>query len=107
MRINQLKEGLVHTRTAAYLPYNDNLQRMAKLGYSAKEVTEQTRYKPESGDSATHYYPIAVRYSDGLLGINTRDGSVAELLDEEKALENAEPKEEDILKNDGPKDKAL
>ena len=107
MRMNQLKEGLVHTRTAAYLPYKDNVQRVAKLGYSAKEVTEQTRYKPESGDDATRYYPIAARYSDGLLGINTRDGSVVELLDEKEALEDAEPKEEEIREDDGPKDKAL
>lgn len=50
MRINQLKEGLVHTRTAAYLPYKNNVQRVAKLGYSAKEVEEQTGFKPESSE---------------------------------------------------------
>ncbi len=89
----QLKQGLVHTRTAAYLPYKDNVQRVAKLGLTAKEVEEQTRYKPQNTENSVRYYPLSARYSDGLLGIDTRDGIVVELLNKKEPLKNDPQKE--------------
>ncbi len=106
MRISQLKEGLVHTRTAAYLPYKENVRRVAKLGFSAQEVTEQSRFMPESSDDAVRYYPLASRYSAGLLGIDTRDGRVVELLRKRRALEIDAPEEEEALEDDEPKKEA-
>ncbi len=102
----QLKQGLAHTRTAAYLRYEDNLQRVAKLGSTAKEVEEQTRYRPQNSEDSVRYYPLSARYSDGLLGIDTRDGSVVELLDKKEPLENDEPEEEEVLDDDEPKEEA-
>ena len=106
IRMNQLKEGLVHTRTAAYLPYKDNVQRVAKLGFSAKQLEEQTRYKPESSEDSIRYYPLTARYSAGLLGIDTRDGSVVELLEKKEALESVEPGEEEVREDEKPEDEA-
>ena len=106
MRMNQLKEGLVHTRTAAYLPYKDNVQRVAKLGYSAKEVEKQTRYKPESSADSIRYYLVTARYSAGLLGIDTRDGSVVELLEKKEALESVEPGEKEVREDEKPEGEA-
>ncbi len=96
----QLRQGLVHTRTAAYLPYKDNVQRVAKLGSTAKEVEEQTRYRPLNSEDSVRYYPLSARYSAGLLGIDTRDGSVVELLEKKVPLDNDETKGEEALEDD-------
>ncbi len=96
----QLKQGLVHTRTAQYLPYAENAERVAKLGFTAKKVEEQTRYRPTKSEDSVRYYPLSARYSAGLLGIDTRDGSVVELLNKKEPLDNDEPKEEEALEDD-------
>ncbi|MGI9287907.1 MAG: hypothetical protein ACR2P1_21150 [Pseudomonadales bacterium] len=95
MRLNQLKEGLVHTRTSQYLPYTENVQRVAKLGASVEEVEEHTNLKPVHRESYMRFYPLSARYSDGLLGIDTRDGSVVELLEKDKTADANKPLEKD------------
>ncbi len=102
----QLKQGSVHLRTAAYLPYKDNLQRVAKLGSTAKEVDEQTRYRPQNSEDSVRYYPLSARYSGGLLGIDTRDGSVVELLDKKEPLKNDDLKEKEALQVNQPNKEA-
>lgn len=51
------------------------------LGATVEEVEEQTEFKPAHGGKHVRFYPPAARYSDGLLAVDTRDGSVIELLE--------------------------